>query len=123
MTQWEQPLRQTAGPVLACRNMPVPANHTAAVTFLGHRASTGPVLASQHGKLSVPSWQHHGIFINFGCSFSLDKLGKIGHFLYFNLHLLYFHYNFLRKHKEVSAHTFFSLKLNQIKKCTNIHSC
>jgi len=98
-------LWQTAGPVLACRNLPAPANHTPAFTFSGHRASTGPVLASQHGKLSVPSWHHHGIFINIVFSLSLDYGGKkSGYFLCFSAFII-FSYSFLRKHKVVSLNT------------------
>lgn len=53
-TQWEQPVRQSAGPALACLTLPVLANHDAAVTFLGSWLSLGPVLASHHSKLSAP---------------------------------------------------------------------
>jgi len=57
------------------------------------------------GKLSVPSWHHHGIFINFGFSFSLDYDGKkSGYFLSFFAFII-FSYSFLRKHKVVSINT------------------
>jgi hypothetical protein len=75
-TQWEQPVRQFAGPALACRILPVPACHTIAVTFLGSWLGYGPVLASRHGKLSVTWWHHHGIFIHFSL-FRGMKIGKI----------------------------------------------
>jgi hypothetical protein len=46
--------------------------------------------------IAVPSWHHHGIFINFGFSFSLDYDGKkSGYFLSFFAFIIFSH-SFLR---------------------------